>query len=178
MAVGEDDGNHDLETVSEGASSNDPWRNGHQSASEGETVGPAAFEDDFVDRTNTGATDPTLPRLPDSDEYLASLEAKLARVQSRGSLVRDLCQKREDEMRRLLGRDAENETSAVIDPWSEEPLRDNPLLRRLAPSTQALTREELVALLEADALQKKTEEQEGEQVKEDSLDESSEEVSK
>ena len=54
------------------------------------------FEDAF---TNTKAP---FERLPDSAEYLAGLEAKLSRVQQKGSLVRDLQKRREDEVRRFM----------------------------------------------------------------------------
>ncbi len=106
--------------------------------------------------------------------YLANLvifflSFRLSRLQNRkGGMVGGLRERREDEMRRFLedkdrvfsGIQNEDDSSATIP--------DNPILRRLAPERQALTEEEKVALVKADALQKDKEEGEGkEQVDDD-----------
>ncbi|KAF4518558.1 hypothetical protein B566_EDAN015369 [Ephemera danica] len=96
------------------------------------------FEDDFQ---------PASTKLPDSQEYLATLEGKLNRLRSqksKGDLVRNLELTRQSYMLRLLQRDSTatfaSPPSAEID--LEEPIEVSELLRRVAPE-QALNSGEL-----------------------------------
>ena len=117
------------------AASNDPWRpepEGDDAASEDATSGDNnSFSDSFK---------PPIERLPDSDEYLAALEAKLVRVQKKGSLVRDLQRKREDEMRRFVDCQDDavrNEESDWVDRQDlASGTTENPLIRHIAPDRQ------------------------------------------
>ena len=116
------------------AASNDPWRqegNGSSDASENGASGDNSFSDSFK---------PPIERLPDSDEYLATLEAKLLRVQKKGSMVRDLQKKREDEMRRFIDCQDDAIRSEQSD-WVDRQdvasgTTENPLIRRIAPDRQ------------------------------------------
>ena len=113
------------------AASNDPWRPEGDDASEDATSGDNSFSDSFK---------PPIERLPDSDEYLAALEAKLVRVQKKGSLVRDLQKKREDEMRRFVDSQDDAVRSEESDWVDRQDLAsgttENPLIRRIAPDRQ------------------------------------------
>ena len=126
------------------AASNDPWAG--SAASEDATN---SFTDDFK---------PFVP-LPDSAEYLAGLESKLARVQKKGSMVRDLQKKREDEMRRFLDAPVDSSSSSVSNASAVEssdslatPVIDNAVVRKIAPERQVLNPEEAVILVKADSL--------------------------
>ena len=116
------------------AASNDPWHlEGTESsdAPENPTIGDNSFSDSFR---------PPIERLPDSDEYLASLEAKLVRVQKKGSLVRDLQKKREDEMRRFINNQDDAVRGEQNDWVNRQDLAsgttENPIIRRIAPERQ------------------------------------------
>ena len=116
------------------SASNDPWRQeGSESgdASENATSGDNSFSDSFR---------PPIERLPDSDEYLAALEAKLVRVQKKGSLVRDLQKKREDEMRRFIDSQDDTVRGEQSDWVNRQDLAsgttENPIIRRIAPDRQ------------------------------------------
>ena len=119
------------------AASNDPWRTeeGDDTADEDATSGESnSFSDSFK---------PPIERLPDSDEYLAALEAKLVRVQKKGSLVRDLQRKREDEMRRFVDCQDDAVRSEESDWVDRQDLAsgttENPLIRRISPDRQVST---------------------------------------
>ncbi|CAL8104467.1 unnamed protein product [Orchesella dallaii] len=95
-------------------------------------------------------------KLPDSQDYLESLERKLKVVQKGGkkgptaeSILRSLEQTKESCMIKLLSNSVEQLT---IEGEIFEELKVNPLLKKLAPERQALTAEELVHLLKADQL--------------------------
>ena len=96
MAKTEDNPTSDspTETRSPTAATNDPWPTGPAKTG---TSGND-FEDSFVNSQDQSPFE----KLPDSDSYLASLEAKLERVQKKGGLVKDLQRRREDEMRRFI----------------------------------------------------------------------------
>ena len=104
------------------------------------TVKDKEFEDNFKDK------------LPDSQEYLAVLEAKLAKLQKKGSLVDDLRNRRQDEMKRFLANG--NQVSSSNSDFTHEniDIPSNALLRRIAPEKQALTVEELLHLVKEDQL--------------------------
>ncbi len=138
------------------AANNDPWRRTDDGGGGGggggggdndggsEAAATNAFSDDFK----------PFVRLPDSDEYLASLESKLARVQKKGSMVRDLQSKREDAMRRFLDDGARGDGSAMSSTEvrsdgerGEEdtaasdlatPVIDNAVVRKIAPEKQVI----------------------------------------
>jgi hypothetical protein len=106
---------------------NDPW----QTTAPAPATSENSFGDDFK---------PFAP-LPDSIEYLTSLESKLVRVQKTGSLVRDLQAKREDEMRRFMAGDHEAVQQYQIEEGemvasAAKVIQDNPLIRRIAPELQ------------------------------------------
>ena len=92
-----DDDTPPAEDLIDGQSSEngDPWllkqeKNGRSEEKPATTNN--SFEDSFK----------PFVKLPDSKEYLNSLEARLAKVQKKGSIVRDLQQRRQDEMKRFL----------------------------------------------------------------------------
>ncbi len=112
-----------------------PWPNIESNNEEDKS---GRFEDNFSDK------------LADSQEYLKRLEAKLERLQ-RGngnkSLLKDLEAKRKDEMRRFL----DDETRrAQQDEEVESAIANNELLRRLAPETRAVNKQELIHLIKDD----------------------------
>lgn len=92
MAKTED--NSPTETRTPTSATNDPWPTGPTATGSSGND----FEDSFVDSQAQNSFE----KLPDSDSYLASLEAKLERVQKKGGLVKDLQRRREDEMRRFI----------------------------------------------------------------------------
>ena len=117
------------------SASNDPWRlqegNESSDAPDDATSGDKSFTDSFR---------PPIERLPDSVEYLAALEAKLVRVQKKGSLVRDLQKKREDAMRRFIDSQDDAVRGEQSDWVSPEDIAsgttENPIIRRIAPERQ------------------------------------------
>ncbi|KAK5641716.1 hypothetical protein RI129_010263 [Pyrocoelia pectoralis] len=86
--------------------------------------------------------------LPDSKEYLASLETKLAKLKADPNVLQQLAAKREACMRQLLIADSNPETDLELD----TPIEPSPILRTIAPSKQALTEGELVTLIQYDQL--------------------------
>ena len=120
-----------------------------------------SFDDSFVQHSST------LPKpyepLPDSAEYLAGLEKKLDKIQKKkDSLLKDLKEKRQDEMRRLLDSELSypNTHSDFLNSDPDTPISENAIVRRLAPHKQALTEEEKLSLLKEDQLRKTLEQQE------------------
>ncbi|PSN52687.1 hypothetical protein C0J52_06033 [Blattella germanica] len=126
----------------------DPWQNTKTSQREENSDLTLKFEDDF---------EPSY-RLPDSVEYLASLEKKLAKLkekQSKKDLVQSLEEKHKSCMLRLVSDgNASSVTQEDLD--LDAPINSNhpahALLRHIAPERQAITLGELVELLKADQL--------------------------
>ncbi|KAK7872086.1 hypothetical protein R5R35_004569 [Gryllus longicercus] len=124
----------------------DPWlTNGNECQS----VKTSKFEDDFV----------PCEKLPDSEEYLATLERKLAKLkerQSKKDLVESLEETRKSCMLRLV---TEGIAGVQEDLDLDIPVNNShassTLLRHIAPERQALTLGELVELLKADQLSEK-----------------------
>jgi len=83
--------------------------------------------------------------LPDSQEYLQSLEAKLKKVQS-SSISKALAERRSDEARRLLDSKVQNlcVDNELLD---DVQVADNPLLRKVFPEKQAVSQSELQKLV-------------------------------
>lgn len=124
----------------------DPWLSAGISEREGRLI--QKFEDNFEPND----------RLPDSVEYLASLEKKLTQLkerQSKKDLVQSLEEKRKSSMLRLV---SENSNTPVTqeDLDLDAPVNSNHpahvFLRHIAPERQAVTLGELVELLKADQL--------------------------
>jgi len=112
---------------------------------EGNSI-PISFSDNFQ----------PFQKLPDSGEYLASLETKLKNIQNSekktsGDLLRSLEETRESYMVNLLSDSDDIGASAVYEDSFEE-LKINPVLKKIVPEKQAITTEELVHLLKADQL--------------------------
>jgi len=74
----------------------------------------------------------------------------------KGSLVRDLQKKREDEMRRFVDSQDDAIRSEESDWVDRQDLAsgttENPLIRRIAPDRQVLNPEEALILIKADSL--------------------------
>ncbi|KAE8744302.1 hypothetical protein FOCC_FOCC009025 [Frankliniella occidentalis] len=136
----------------------DPWKTDSEESTihvadevEDKSLG---FEDSFV----AGSTDSsagTNNRLPDSAEYLASLENKLAKLKSKRKgkdIIKSLEEKNKSSMMNFLS----NDNQVVLDDDDfilDTPVNNNhPILRYVAPDKQALTVGELVELLKADHL--------------------------
>ncbi|XP_063236587.1 uncharacterized protein LOC134538905 [Bacillus rossius redtenbacheri] len=119
----------------------DPWLLSSSNNAFGAEVA-MNFEDNFELR-NT---------LPESVEYLASLERKLAALKGRKSrqdLVHSLSERHRSCMEQLLGSSTElqHEEHGTLEQHSV-----CALLRRIAPERQAVYFDELVQLLKADSL--------------------------
>ena len=153
-------GNTDPDSLpSCGTALNDPWQSDHPSPTPQTPSDPAAgFEDNFASPEDNVVA--AVEQLPDSQEYLAALEAKLKRVQKKGSMVKDLEKRREDEMRRFLaGGDPLATADLGLDAeGAGGDLGDSALLRFIAPERVALTEEEKTALVKADILDKSVQE--------------------
>ena len=80
------------------SSSSDPWQeNKKKNGLTNNSDHDKGFSDAFV------APQRSFEKLPDSCEYLAGLESKLDRIKAKKSdLLKDLTQRRKDEMRRIL----------------------------------------------------------------------------
>lgn len=129
----------------------DPWLLNSQTGSS-PSSDSQKFEDNFVQPA------PFEP-LPDSDEYLAGLERKLRKLQTgKGrdkDLLKSLQQRRETAIDRLLN-SADPDQQEEFDDQAVDP---NPILRKLAPESQAITAIETVILVKADALAQRHEEE-------------------
>ncbi|CAN8000026.1 unnamed protein product [Ixodes hexagonus] len=101
---------------------------------------------------------------PDSEDYVASLESKLARLKGKGrdvtarEMLSVLGEAREDQTGHLVNADPDMAVAATAylpgDDCSDAPVHSSYLEKRLFPERQALTQEELKYLLEADFLGK------------------------
>ncbi|KAI1295664.1 hypothetical protein HDE_05528 [Halotydeus destructor] len=124
----------------------DPWRSRSNTFHSKDTDNNS-FDDDFVNH------------LPDSEEYIASLEKKLAKISGKSvvsssrDVVNSLSKIRQDVMATLI-----NSSSACE--FLNESLEQNGAIaaveRKLFPERQALTKEELEKLLEQDILARNT----------------------
>ncbi|CAH2013512.1 unnamed protein product [Acanthoscelides obtectus] len=97
------------------------------------------FEDNFV---------PPFTKLPDSEEYLANLEAKLRKLQLNPNILSQLAAKKEACMQQLLKTSTELDDEILT---LEEPIENLQILRTVTPQ-QALTQGELVELIKYDQL--------------------------
>lgn len=123
-----------------------------------ENAGSAGAEREFED--NFSPTD----ELPDTQDYVASLESKLAKLKGRGrevtarEMLSVLEDARQDHTARLIScsNDLAPEATAYLpgEDCSDAPIHSTYLKKRLFPERQALTQEELKYLLEADFLEK------------------------
>lgn len=103
-----------------------------------------------------GFTDNFNDKLPDSEEYLATLETKLDKLKKKSSIAKELAARRSDEARRML-----DSSAAALELFEDEDLNENSAInRRLFPEKQALTLSEIAKLLESDHLATQSEEQE------------------
>ncbi|KAJ1527538.1 hypothetical protein ONE63_007507 [Megalurothrips usitatus] len=142
----------------------DPWKTNHEESLSNCSTGrdedelSMCFEDSFV-ACSRGDCDETSNninnRLPDSAEYLASLENKLAKLKSKRKskdMVKSLQDKNMSSMIHFLS--DENRTVMDDDDFIlDTPVSNShPLMRHVAPDKQALTVGELVELLKADQL--------------------------
>ena len=124
--------------LSSTSASNDPWSTNENEANvawENADGSGNFFSDSFR---------PPIVKLPDSQEYLARLEAKLNRVQKKGSLLRDLQKKREDEMRRFIDVQDDSIGREQSD-WAKQQdvacaTTENPIIRIIAPERQVRAR--------------------------------------
>ncbi|XP_066991225.1 uncharacterized protein [Anabrus simplex] len=132
-------------------SDRNPWLDSDRE-SKGRSV-LTTFEDNFE----------PIDRLPDSAEYLATLEQKLAKLkerQSKKDLVQSLEETHKSCMLRLLAEGTpfcRNQEDFELD---TPVANSHALLRHIAPEKQALTLGELVELLKADQLSEKLAEEE------------------
>ena len=130
----------DFLTMSSTPASNDPWstnKNESNGAWENAEGSGNFFPDSFR---------PPIEKLPDSKEYIGRLEAKLNRVQKKGSLLRDLQKKREDEMRRFVddqddaSRRGQSDWARLQDADVACATTENPILRIISPDKQVKAR--------------------------------------
>ncbi|XP_002399637.3 uncharacterized protein LOC8052709 [Ixodes scapularis] len=129
-----------------------PWGRHSDEAEFG--AGKSEFEDNFCPSR----------AFPDSEDYVASLESKLARLKGKGrdvtarEMLGVLGEARQDHTGRLLSTDPDVAPGATAylpgEDCSDAPVRSSYLEKRLFPERQALTQEELKYLLEADFLGK------------------------
>jgi len=142
----------------------DPWSEA-QSEAGGSVINNSRldFEDKFVEGFDKN-TEVSFEKLPDSSEYLQSLERKLSKLTAarhskdksskKDTLVEDLARAREDAIVNFVTSGDISNTSEDID--LERSLEVHPLARRLIPE-QALTVGEQVVLTKADQLEKEQE---------------------
>ena len=130
----------------------DPWcGNGNGSTKSTEDDNKKGFKDDFV--VEPFDVESEVPeRLPDHEEYLNTLETKLAKLGTKSSISKELALRKSDEARRML-----ESSAAAIELFQDEDLDENSAIsRRLFPEKQALTVSEIAQLLESDVLDKST----------------------
>ena len=132
----------------------DPWcgnGNGSTKSTEDTDDNKKGFKDDFVvEHFDVESEVPE--RLPDHEEYLNTLETKLAKLGTKSSISKELALRKSDEARRML-----ESSAAAIELFQDEDLDENSAIsRRLFPEKQALTVSEIAQLLESDVLDKST----------------------
>jgi len=142
----------------------DPWREAQSEAGTSVTSNSRLdFEDKFVEGFDKN-TEVSFEKLPDSAEYLRSLESKLSKLtaarsskeksSNKDTLVEDLARAREDAIVNFVTSGDISNNSEDID--LERSLEVHPLARRLVPE-QAITVGEQVVLTKADQLEKEQE---------------------
>ena len=99
-----------------------------------------AFDDDFVQENEN------YQPLPDSEEYLQTLESKLKKIQ-KTSLTKSLSERRADEARRLLDSQAQ-QVQVENELLDDAQVPENLVLRRICPQKQAICESELQKLIE------------------------------
>ena len=130
----------------------DPWcgnGNGSTKSTEDTDDNKKGFKDNFV--VEPFDLDSEVPeRLPDHEEYLNTLETKLAKLGTKSSISKEIALRKSDEARRML-----ESSAAAIELFQDEDLDENSAIsRRLFPEKQALTVSEIAQLLESDVLDK------------------------
>jgi len=150
----------------------DPWGSAQSEASRAEshinTTSDLQFEDKFVEIVSKNRdSEINFERLPDSAEYLRSLETKLSKLTGarqrtqrkvvEQTLVQDLARAREDALVNFVTSSDNRNVEEDCD--LERSITVNPLARRLVPE-QALTTGEQVVLTKADQLEKEVEKEE------------------
>lgn len=130
------------------------------------------FEDNFIPQQSSplNPREPQDNRLPDSDNYLATLEKRLHRLKHNPGVLQQLAERREACMQSLLAGSIALRTDADLE--LEEPVNSNELLRFIRPE-QALSQAEVVQLVQHDQLQLDAEEYEESHEGEESGTESS-----
>lgn len=138
------------EPVAHSSESTSAW--GQPSSEEAATAsGQEGFDDDFVNRNNSVIDNSSYQPLPDTTEYIKSLETKLKKVQKSGSLASNLSAKRADEARRLLDSAAQSVNADLPPEIIQDPqIQDNPVLRTIFPEKQAVAQSELIKLVHKD----------------------------
>lgn len=135
----------------------DPWieqdRQANHLASETTAVAASLeFEDNFTTQQlpPLNPREPQDNRLPDSDNYLATLEKRLNRLKTNPTVLQQLVERREAFMQSLLGGSTTLRSEAELE--LEEPVSNIELLRFIRPE-QALSQAEIVQLVQHDHLQ-------------------------
>jgi hypothetical protein len=142
----------------------DPWSEAQSEAGGSVTNNSRLdFEDKFVEGFDKN-TEVSFEKLPDSSDYLRSLESKLSKLtgarhskeksSNKDTLVEDLARAREDAIVNFVTSGDISNNSEDID--LERSLEVHPLARRLVPE-QAITVGEQVVLTKADQLEKEQE---------------------
>lgn len=142
----------------------DPWSEAQSEAGGSVTNNSRLdFEDKFVEGFDKN-TEVSFEKLPDSSDYLRSLESKLSKLtgarhskeksSKKDTLVEDLARAREDALVNFVTSGDISNNSEDID--LERSLEVHPLARRLVPE-QAITVGEQVVLTKADQLEKEQE---------------------
>lgn len=142
----------------------DPWSEAQSEAGGSVTNNSRLdFEDKFVEGFDKN-TEVSFEKLPDSSDYLRSLESKLSKLtgarhskeksSKKDTLVEDLARAREDALVNFVTSGDISNNSEDID--LERSLEVHPLARRLVPE-QAITVGEQVVLTKADQLEKELE---------------------
>ena len=142
----------------------DPWSEAQSEAGGSVTNNSRLdFEDKFVEGFDKN-TEVSFEKLPDSSDYLRSLESKLSKLtgarhskeksSKKDTLVEDLARAREDALVNFVTSGDISNNSEDID--LERSLEIHPLARRLVPE-QAITVGEQVVLTKADQLEKEQE---------------------
>uniref|UniRef100_U5ESD8 Protein aael aael001860 aedes aegypti n=1 Tax=Corethrella appendiculata TaxID=1370023 RepID=U5ESD8_9DIPT len=116
------------------------------------------FEDNFSttsiveEQTDDEVKKVTFNKLPDSENYLKSLENKLRKIKNNQTTLQQLAERREQCMRSLLSGSTRFEENLIL----EEPLNCSELIRYIRPE-QAHTQAEVVNLVKYDQLEQQQE---------------------
>ncbi|CAG7833406.1 unnamed protein product [Allacma fusca] len=145
----------------EGLLKTDPWSNAQElNALDNLATPKSEVEHSENEGLNFDDNFQPFVKLPDSPEYLASLESKLKKVQrgskpSDGVSSKDILESLTDShkscMVRLLTDSINNLNNPCFGDGGD--IRVNPVLKKIAPEKQAIGVEELVHLVKADQLE-------------------------